>query len=131
MLSPNAMNRDTDSCGGRVTVTVNAQVANWLAAALVATQPTVVVPTAKLEPDAGVQVVWMGGVPPWAIGPCHVTGTGWPVVETAVWAGGQVSVNWAGGGDGLVGVSSHAVEATAAARARIHGPTRRHGHIFL
>jgi len=47
-----------------VTVTGNAHVANWLAAALVATQPTVVVPTANGEPEAGVQFVVTGGVPP-------------------------------------------------------------------
>ena len=76
MLSPNAMNRDTDSCGGRVTVTVNEQLADWPGAALVAVQPTDVVPTGNAEPDACVQVVWIGGVPPWAVGPCHVTETG-------------------------------------------------------
>jgi hypothetical protein len=64
MLSPNAMNAETASCGGLVTVTLNAQVAVWFAAALVAAQPTDVTPTAKAEPDAGVQVVWMGAVPP-------------------------------------------------------------------
>jgi hypothetical protein len=76
MLSPNAMNFDTDSSGGRVTLTWNAHVASWLGAALVATQPTVVVPTANGEPEAGVQVVVMGGVPPWAVGPSQVTTTG-------------------------------------------------------
>ena len=100
MLSPNAMNFVTASCGGLVTVTANAQVANWLAAALVAVHPTVVVPTANDDPDAGVHVVWIGGVPPWAVGAGHVTATGWPVVDTAVCAAGQVSVSWAGGGDG-------------------------------
>jgi hypothetical protein len=125
MLSPNAMNFDTASCGGRVTVTAKEQLADWLAAALTAVQPTEVVPTGNAEPDACVQVVWMGGVPPWAVGPCHVTATGSPVVDTAACAGGQVSVSWAGGGDGLVGVSSHAAEANATARAKTHEPPRR------
>jgi hypothetical protein len=125
MLSPNAMNFDTASCGGRVTVTAKEQLADWLAAALTAVQPTEVVPTGNAEPDACVQVVWMGGVPPWAVGPCHVTATGSPVVDTAACAGGQVSVSWAGGGDGPVGVSSHAAEATATARAKTHEPPRR------
>ena len=57
MLSPNAMNFVTASCGGRVTVTENAHVAVWLAAALTAEQPTDVVPTGNVEPEAGVQVV--------------------------------------------------------------------------
>ena len=57
MLSPNAMNFVTASCGGRVTVTENAHVAVWLAAALTAEQPTDVVPTANVEPEACVQVV--------------------------------------------------------------------------
>jgi hypothetical protein len=78
------MNFVTVSCGGRVTVTVNAHVAVWPAAALVAEQPTDVMPTGNSEPETGVQVVWIGGVPPWAVGPCHVTATGSPVVETAV-----------------------------------------------
>jgi hypothetical protein len=64
MLSPNAMNRVTASCGARVMVTVKEQVANWFAAALVARQPTVVVPTWNGEPEAGVHVIWIGGVPP-------------------------------------------------------------------
>ena len=42
-----------------------------------------------------------------------------------------MSVNWAGGGDGSVGVSPHPAVATAAASARIHGPARRHWHILL
>jgi len=124
------MNFVTASCGGRVTVTVKEQLADWPAAALVAVQPTEVTPTGNAEPDVCVHVVWIGGVPPWAVGSGHVTETGWPVDETAVWAAGQVSVNWAGGGDGLPGVPSHAAEAKAAARARIHGPTRRHLHIL-
>jgi hypothetical protein len=126
MLSPNAMNFDTASCGGRVTVTVKEQLADWPAAALVAVQPTEVVPTGNAEPDACVQLVWIGGVPPWAVGPCHVTATGSPVVDTAVCAAGQVSVSWAGGGGvGPVGVSSHAAEANATARAKTHDPPRR------
>ena len=40
MLSPNGMNFVTASCGARVTVTVNEQLADWPAAALVAAQPT-------------------------------------------------------------------------------------------
>jgi hypothetical protein len=82
MLSPNAMNFDTDNCGDRVTVTVNEQLADWFGAALVAVQPTYVVPTGNSAPDAGTQLVLMGGVPPEAVGPCHVTVTGWPLEET-------------------------------------------------
>jgi hypothetical protein len=40
-----------------VTVTGNAHVAIWLAAALVAEQPTEVVPTGNIEPEACVQAV--------------------------------------------------------------------------
>jgi hypothetical protein len=97
MLSPKAMNRVTDSCGGRVTVTVNAHVAVWLAAGLVARQPTVVAPTVNAEPEAGVHVVWMGGVPPCVVGAGQVTVTGWPWNETAVCGAGQVSVSCGGG----------------------------------
>jgi hypothetical protein len=77
------MNFVTASCGARVTVTVNEQLADWPGAALVAAHPTYVTPTANNEPDAGVQTVVMGGVPPEATGPCQVTATGWPVGETA------------------------------------------------
>jgi hypothetical protein len=70
------MNFVTASWGALVTVTVNEQLADWPAAALVAVQPTYVVPTGNWAPEAGVQVVLMGGVPPWATGPCHVTATG-------------------------------------------------------
>jgi hypothetical protein len=90
MLSPKAMNFVTASWAGRVTVTGNAHVAVWLAAALVAEHPTDVVPTGNADPDAYVHVVWTGGVPPWVVGDGHVTVTGWPVADTAVCAGGQV-----------------------------------------
>jgi hypothetical protein len=57
MLSPKAMNFVTESCGGRVTVTGNEHVAVWLAAELVAEQPTDVVPTGNAEPEAWVHNV--------------------------------------------------------------------------
>jgi hypothetical protein len=130
MLSPNAMNFVTASCAGRVTVTGNPHVAVWLAAALAAEQPTDVVPTGNIEPEACVQDVWMGGVPPWVVGDGHETATGWPVVDTAVWAGGQVIVSWAGGGDGSVGDPPHPAADAAASTVRIHGPTRHHWRIL-
>jgi hypothetical protein len=55
MLSPKAMNRETVICGGRVTVTVNEQLAVSLAAEPVAVHATVVAPMLKDAPDAGVQ----------------------------------------------------------------------------
>jgi hypothetical protein len=82
MLSPNAMNLVTESRDARVTVTVNEQLADWFGAALVAVHPTYVVPTGNAAPDAGTQLVLMGGVPPEAVGPCHETVTGWPLGET-------------------------------------------------
>jgi hypothetical protein len=93
MLSPNAMNFVTASWAGRVTVTGNPQVAVWLAAALVAEQPTDVVPIGNADPDACVHAVCTGGVPPCVVGGGHVTVTGWPLADTAVWAGGQVMVS--------------------------------------
>ena len=57
MLSPNAMKRVTDICGGRVTVTGNEQLAVWLAPEPVAVQATVVVPGRNADPEAGVQAV--------------------------------------------------------------------------
>jgi hypothetical protein len=57
MLSPNAMKRVTDICGGRVTVTGNEQIAFSLLPEPVAVQATVVVPGTNADPDAGVQVV--------------------------------------------------------------------------
>ena len=47
-----------------MTVTVMEQLADWPAAALIAVQPTDVTPTGNSEPDNGVHVVWIGGVPP-------------------------------------------------------------------
>jgi hypothetical protein len=57
MLSPIAMNLDTDNWGARVTVTVNEQLADVFGAALVAVHPTYVVPTGNAEPEACVQLV--------------------------------------------------------------------------
>jgi hypothetical protein len=130
MLSPNGMNLVTDSCGARVTVTVNEQLADWPAAALLAAQPTYVVPTGNSAPDAGVQNVVMGGVPPVATGPCQVTVTGCPAGEIAACAVGQTSVSCAGGGGvGSVGLSPHAARARVAPNARTHEPARLHGRI--
>jgi len=78
------MNFVAASWAGRVTVTGNAHVAVWLAAGLLAEQPTEVVPTGNADPDACVHVVWTGGVPPCVDGGGHETATGWPVVDTAV-----------------------------------------------
>jgi hypothetical protein len=76
MLSPKAMKRVTEICGGRMTVTGNEQLAVWLAPPPVAVQETVVVPGRNAEPDAGVQVVWIGAVPPWVVGAGHETAAG-------------------------------------------------------
>ena len=60
------------------------QLAVWLAAEPDAVQPTVVEPIGNAEPDAGVQAVWMGGVPPSGVGDGHDTVAGWLWNETAV-----------------------------------------------
>jgi hypothetical protein len=57
MLSPKAMKRVTEICGGRATVTGNEQLADWLLPEPVAVQPTVVVPGRNADPDAGVHDV--------------------------------------------------------------------------
>jgi hypothetical protein len=119
MLSPKAMNRETDNCGGLVTETVKEQLAVWLAPDPVAVHPTVDVPTGKEDPDAGVQPVWIGAVPPVAVGAGHDTAAGWPWNDTAVWGAGQVSVSCAGGGVGLVGESPHPAAVTDTASARL------------
>jgi hypothetical protein len=89
MLSPKGMYLVKAICGGRVTVTVNEQLAVWPAPEPVAVQLTAVVPTGKDDPDAGVQVVWIGAVPPVVVGAGHVTVAGWPWNDRAVCGAGQ------------------------------------------
>jgi hypothetical protein len=103
MLSPNAMIWLTDSCGGRVTVTTNEQVARWLPAS-VAVHVTVVAPAWNPLPEPGVQLVCTGAVPPAVAGAVHVIVTGWFWSETPDCAAGHDTVNVAGGwGVGVVG----------------------------
>lgn len=110
-------------------MTVNEQFAVWPAADPVAVQPTVDVPTGKDEPEAGVQAVWMGGVPPAAAGAGYETVAGWPWNDTAVWGGGHVMVNWGGGGVGLEGEPPHAAASDIAITGmEVRKP--RHGHIL-
>lgn len=67
MLSPNATKFVAVSCGGRVTVTVNVHEAlRWSASRAV--HVTLVDPTAKLDPLAGVHEVVTGAVPPVTVG---------------------------------------------------------------
>jgi len=104
---------------------VKEQPAVWPAAEPVAVQPTVVVPTGNAEPDAGVQAVWTGGVPPVAVGAAHETVAGWPWNDTAVWGAGQASVSWGGGGVGFVGEPQPATAMATASDRLQRRPFRR------
>jgi hypothetical protein len=82
MLSPNARNFVRASCGtaaATVTLNVHALVA---CTASVAVQRTVVVPTGKIDADAGVQLVCTGATPPVATGDVKVTAI--PLLALAV-----------------------------------------------
>ena len=86
------MNRVTESCGGRVTVTVKAQAA-CSPAASAAVQLTAVTPGRNTEPDAGAHDVWTGAVPPCAVGSGQEIDTGWFWIERPDCAGGHVTLS--------------------------------------
>ena len=79
MLSPYAKKRVRPSLGGLRTVTAKVQGVAARAFASVTVQVTVVVPTAKAVPAAGVQVGPVSGVePPMTTGEPYDTATGSP-----------------------------------------------------
>jgi hypothetical protein len=99
MLSPNAMNRVALITGTSGTsVTENWQLA--VRTPSVALQLTMVVPTGKLVPDAGLHVMVTGGVPPLAMGPAKVTTWVDPVTFSTRMFGGAVSSRLGTGGGG-------------------------------
>ena len=75
------------------TVTVKEQVAVLLAAS-VAVQVTVVVPTAKFDPETGTHAVVTPEQLSAAVGAGNVTGIGLPVRLVAVWLEGQAMVGF-------------------------------------
>src|SRR5437762_2774743 len=84
MLSPNASMLLTDNFGTLLTVMLTLQVAVCgVLAASFAVQLLVDAPTEKVEPDAGVQVVVTGALPPVTVGAGKLTGTGAPSSEDA------------------------------------------------
>jgi hypothetical protein len=98
MLSPNATNCVTESCGGGaafVTVTVNAHAELRLSASA-ARQRTLVAPVENAVFDAGVHVVVTGDVPPFTDGGGNVTVTGLPSLDSADMSAGQVTVGGRG-----------------------------------
>jgi hypothetical protein len=102
MLSPNATNDVTDSRGGCCTVTLNV---HWSVRCResVATHVTIVVPTLKFDPLAGVQVVLIGGAPPVDVTVPYCTDT--PALVGAVTAdGGAGQVIFGPSGYGSTGV---------------------------
>jgi hypothetical protein len=106
MLSPKATKRLTLNFGGTVTVTAKVQT-SARALESVTVHATVVVPTPKFDPVAGVQVgPTSGASPPVTVGSEYTTETGPPsgdVVETGL---GQVSFGATGSGVGVTGVLS-------------------------
>ena len=76
-----------------MTVTVKEQVAVRLEAS-VAVQVTVVVPTAKFDPEAGTHAVVTPEQLSAAVGAGNVNGIGLPVRLVAVWLDGQVMVGF-------------------------------------
>lgn len=99
MLSPNARKLVFVSLGsGGVTSTGNEQDPACPFDA-VAVHCTVVDPTAKLDPDAGVQLTLTGATPPVGVGTVNVTGTAAPLGDGVATGPGHVTE----GADGLVG----------------------------
>ncbi len=105
MLSPNARNFVTVSCGVLATVTVNEHVPVRFSES-VAVHATVVAPSGNVAPEAGVHVTVTGSLPALTVGAANVTVV--PEVEMvlAVTDAGQVSVGGSGSGVGTGGIGT-------------------------
>ena len=90
------------SFGGRFTVTPKLQEAAWPPLSR-AVHTTVVEPIANEDPDAGLQLTVVGGVPPVAVGVVNVTVAPTPSGLVTCCATGQVTAS--AGGPGAVGLS--------------------------
>lgn len=83
-------------------VTAKPQLARWLPESA-AVHITDVTPVENKDPDDGVQVVWIGVVPPDVVGGLHVIEVGWPNNESPVCPAGHAISSVAGrvGGCGV------------------------------
>ena len=88
--------------GGGVTVTVKEH-ESVRCLASVAVHVTVVVPTGKLEPLAGVHSVVTGGAPNDAVAEPYTAGTGWPFGEGMLTGAGHEIFGGSGTTGGGVG----------------------------
>jgi hypothetical protein len=133
MLSPNARNFVRVSCGaGAATVTLKVHDAVACAAS-VAVHRTVVVPTGKIEADAGVQLFCTGDRPPLTTGEPKVTAMPLLAVAVTFWFAGQLMLSagdcppgggCCGGCVGEVGDEHPNVAASASSSATLLGRDR-------
>jgi hypothetical protein len=108
MLSPNARNFVTVSCGVLATVTVNEHEPVRFSES-VTVHATVVAPIGNVDPEAGVHARVNGSLPAVTVGALNVTVVPEVEVVLAVTGAGQVSVGGSGSGGGGIGTGAGGV----------------------